>query len=149
MIKPRGTTGLYHFVAEVDSDYTRKAVIRSVGTEAETSRATADSWELFEDIVVGAGLLIDVSAMTTGVAKFISSGEVKEGAAGFGYLAMVGMGLLIDYFILRIVGEEPCKRRFKYLTYVLRTPITLHRKVGGKSDFTFYPDSEETRQGDY
>ena len=113
--------------------------------EAEASRATADRWELFEDIVVGADLLIDVSATTTGLVRFISSGEVKEAVAGFGYLAMFGMGLLIAYFILRILGEEPCKRRSKYLTYILSTPIKLHKKVGGRSDLTFYPDSEEGR----
>jgi hypothetical protein len=85
-----------------------------------------------------------VSAIATGIYRYIISGEIKEGFAGFGYLAVVGMALLIAYFVLRIWGEEPRKRKAKYLTHILRTPVTLHRRSGPEVEVTFYPDSEET-----
>ena len=128
-------------VADIESEEIRDAIVRSIGTEAEAARIAADRWELFEDVAVGADLLIDVSAMATGLVRFIGSGQLREGVTGFGYLAMVGMGLLIAYFLLRIFGEEPCKRRAKYLTHILRTPVTLHRKTSTEPDVTFYPDA--------
>jgi hypothetical protein len=115
--------------AKSHSELIKSILVKSIGTEAEISRTSADRWELFEDLAVGADLLIDISALTTGLTRYVSSGEIKEGIAGFGYLAVVGMGLLVVYFILRIFGEEPCKKKVKYLTHILRTPITLHRKI--------------------
>ncbi len=134
---------LPRIAVDMQSEQIRDAAIRSIGVEAEVSRTMADRWELFEDLAVGADLLIDVSAMTTGLIRYISTGEVKEGIAGFGYLAIVGMALLVAYFILRIFGEEPCKRRVKHLTHILGTPVTLHRRIGPKAELTFYPSSED------
>jgi len=107
----------------------------------------ADRWELVEDMAVGADLLIDASAIVTGLYKYLSTGEIKEGFVGFGYLAVLGVALLILYFILRIKGEEPCKRKNRYLTHILRTPITLHRRYGPQAQMTFYPDSGEIPPG--
>jgi hypothetical protein len=130
-------------VTDLGSEEIRTVVIRSIGAKAEESRITADRWELVEDLAVGADLLIDVSAITTGIYRYVRSGEIKEGFAGFGYLAVVGMALLIIYFVLRIWGEEPNKRKAKYLTHILRTPVTLHRRTRLQADMTFYPDSAE------
>lgn len=129
-------------VADLESEHIRNVMIRSIGAEAEDSRIMADRWELVEDLAVGADLLTDVSAITLGIYRYVSSGEIKEGFASFGYLAVVGMALLIAYFILRIWGEEPCKRKAKYLTHILGTPVTLHRRLGPQAGMTFYPDSE-------
>lgn len=134
---------LPQLVVNIQSGQIRDAIIKSMGVEAEVSITMADRWELFEDLAVGADLLIDVSAITMGLIRYINTGEVKEGIAGFGYLAIVGMALLIAYFILRIFGEEPCKRKAKYLTHILRTPVTLHRRLGHQAELTFYPNSEE------
>ena len=128
-------------IADLKSEYIRNAIIKFVGFEAEYSRTMADRWELVGDIAVGADLLIDVSAIATGLYRYINTGEMKEGFAGFGYLAVVGMAFLILYFILRIKGEEPCKRRNRYLIHILRTPITLHRRHGPHDEMTFYPNS--------
>jgi len=130
-------------ISEVKSEYVKDVIIKSVGLESEYSRIMADRWELFEDMAVGADLLIDISAMSVGLHRFIITGELREGITGFGYLATVGMALLIIYFILRIAGEEPCKRKNRYLTHILRTPMTLHRSHPAESDMTFSADSEE------
>jgi hypothetical protein len=111
--------------AKIDSGLIKFALIKAIGIEAEISRTSADRWELFEDLAVGADLMIDISAITTGLIRYISSGEIKEGIAGFGYLAVAGMGLLVAYFILRIFGEAPCQRKVKYFTHILRTPINI------------------------
>jgi hypothetical protein len=134
-------------IADFTSEHIRDVIIKSVGFEAEDSRTVADRWELFEDLAVGADLLIDASAIATGLYRYISTGEIREGFAGFGYLAVLGMVLLILYFVLRIKGEEPCKRRNRYLTHILRTPITLHRRYGPQVQTTFYPNSEEIPPG--
>jgi len=125
--------------ADFPSEYIRNVIIKSVGSEAEYSRTVADRWELLADVAVGADLVIDASAIATGLYRYISTGEIREGFAGFGYLAVLGMALLILYFILRIKGEEPCKRRNRYLTHILRTPITLHRRYGPQAQMTFIP----------
>lgn len=130
-------------VSNLKSSQIRNAITRSIIARTEDSRIMADRWELIEDLAVGADLLIDVSAITTGIYRYVISGEIKEGFAGFGYLAVVGMALLIAYFILRIWGEEPCKRKFKYITHVFRAPITLHRRLISQAEVTFYPESEE------
>lgn len=129
-------------VSEVTSENVKDVIIKSIGLESEYSRIMADRWELFEDISVGADLLIDISAMSVGVHRFIITGELREGITGFGYLAIVGMALLITYFIFRIAGEEPCKRKNRYLTHILRTPMTLHRSHPAESDMTFSANSE-------
>jgi len=132
-----------HLYPETKTDFAseniRNVIIKSIGTEAEYSRTVADRWELLEDVAVGADLLIDSSAIATGLYRYISTGEIREGFAGFGYLAVLGMALVILYFILRIKGEEPCKRRNRYLTHILRTPITLHRRYGPQAQMTFIP----------
>ncbi len=128
--------------SELKTEHIRQIMIRSIGSESEHSRVVADRWELFEDLAVGADLLIDACAITTGIYRYTVSGELKEGFAGFGYLAVVGMALLILYFIIRAKGEEPCKRKAKYLTHILRTPITIHRTYGPETPSTFYPGSE-------
>jgi hypothetical protein len=130
-------------IADLKSEYIRNVIIKSIGSEAEHYRTMADRWELVEDLAIGAGLLIDISAIATGLYRYISTGEMKEGFIGFSYLAVLGIALSILYFILRIKGEEPCKRKNKYLTHILRTPITLHRRYGPQPQMTFYPKSEE------
>ncbi|MFH0832143.1 MAG: hypothetical protein V1900_00255 [Candidatus Aenigmatarchaeota archaeon] len=114
---------------------------KSVGSEADYSRAMADRWELVGDVAVGTDLLIDLSALGTGIYQGVSTGQVEKGIEGFGYLAACGMALLVGYFIARIVGEEPYKRKNRYLTHILETPVTLHRSGGQK--IRFYPNSEK------
>jgi hypothetical protein len=130
-------------IVDFESEYIRNVIIKSVGSEAGYSRTIADRWELIEDMTVGIDLLIDVSSVANGLYRYISTGEIKEGFAGFGYLAVLGMALLILYFILRIKGEEPSKRKNRYLTNILGTPITLHRKYGPQDEITFSPNSTE------
>ncbi len=130
-------------ISELKPEYVRDVITKSVGLEAEYHRLMADRWELAEDIAVGADLIIDVSAITTGLYRYARTGEIREGFAGFGYLAVLGMVLLIVYFILRIKGEEPCKRRSRYLTHILRTPMTLHRRYPSEAQMTFYANSDE------
>lgn len=130
-------------IADLKSEYIRNVTIKSIGSEAEYTRTMADRWELVGDMAVGADLLLDASAIATGLYRYISTGEIKEGFAGFGYLAVLGVVLLISYFVLRIKGEEPCKRKNRYLTHILSTPITLHRRYGPQAQMTFYPNSEE------
>ena len=128
-------------MSDLKSEYIKSVIVKSIGSEAEHNRIMADRWELVEDLAVGADLLIDVSAIATGIYRYVSTGEIREGFAGFGYLAVLGMALLILYFILRIKGEEPCKRRNRYLIHILRTPITLHRRHEPRDEMTFYPNS--------
>jgi hypothetical protein len=127
---------------DFESEYIRNVIIKSIGSEAVNSRTMGDRWELVEDITIGLGLLIDASAISNGLYRYISTGIWQEGFAGVGYLAVLGVVLTILYFILRIKGEEPCKKRNRYLTDMLSTPITLHRKYGSQAEMTFSPDSE-------
>ena len=129
-------------ISEIKSEYAKEVILKSVALETEYSRIMADRWELFADLAISADLLIDISATSNGLYRFITTGEMKEGIAGFGYLAIIGMGLLILYFVLRVVGEEPCKRRNRYLTHILRTPMTLHRTSPNESKVTFSANSE-------
>jgi hypothetical protein len=131
-----------HMMTDMESEYIRNIFIKCVGAETEYSRTVADRWELIEDLTVGADLLIDVSSVVNGLYRYISTGKIQEGFAGFGYLAVLGMALLIIYFILRIKGEEPNKRKNRYLTNILRTPITLHRKHRPQDEITFSPNSD-------
>jgi hypothetical protein len=130
-------------MADVDSESIRNVIVKTIGTEAVYSRTVADRWELIEDLTVGVDLLIDFSSVGVGIYRYISTGEIKEGFAGFGYLAVLGMALLITYFILRIKGEEPNKRKNRYLTNILGTPITIHRKYGLQDEITFSPNNAE------
>jgi hypothetical protein len=127
---------------DMESEHIRNIIVKSVWSEAEYSRTVADRWELIEDLTVGTDLLIDVSSVINGIYRYISTGKIQEGFAGFGYLAVLGMALLIIYFVLRIKGEEPNKRKNRYLTNILRTPITLHRKHKSQDEITFSPNSE-------
>jgi hypothetical protein len=127
---------------DYESEYIRNVIIKSIGSEAVNSRTMGDRWELVEDISIGLGLLIDASAIINGLYRYFRTGIWQEGFAGVGYLAVLGVVLTILYFIFRIKGEEPCKKRNRYLTDILRTPITLHRKYGPQTEITFSPDSE-------
>lgn len=129
------------------SEYIRNVIIKSFGSEAGYSRNMADRWEFIEDVTVALGLLIDVSAIANGLYRYISTGKWEEGFAGVGYLAVLGVALTILYFILRIKGEEPCKKRNRYLINILRTPITLHRRYGPQTEITFSPNSEKITPG--
>jgi len=130
-------------ISRLKSEYVRDVIAKSIGSEAEYNRLMADRWELIEDMAVGVDLIIDVSAITVGLYRYIRTGEIREGFAGFGYLAVLGMALLILYFILRIKREEPYKRKSRYLTHILRTPMTLHRRYPAEAQMTFYSSSEE------
>lgn len=131
-------------VSKMKSEYVKEVMTRAIGLEAEYNRLMADRWELVEDVAVGLDLLIDVGATTVGLYRYVTTGDVVEGFAGFGNLALVGMLLLVTYFILRIKGEEPCKRRNRYLTHILRTPMTIHRTYTAEKQVTFYANSEGT-----
>ncbi|MCX6819215.1 MAG: hypothetical protein NT129_04425 [Candidatus Aenigmarchaeota archaeon] len=129
-------------ISPIESEYIVNVINKSVGFEAEYNRVMADRWELVEDISVGADVAIDVAAIITGTLKGVSTGNVIEGFAGVGYLTSAGILLLIGYFAIRFKKEEPYKRREKYLTHILTTPITLHRKYGPLDEITFRPNSE-------
>jgi hypothetical protein len=129
-------------ISKIKSEDVREIIIKSVALESEYSRIMADRWELFEDLAVGADLLIDISAISLGLYRYLITGEIREGITGFGYLAILGMALLVTYFILRIVGEEPRKRKSRYLTHILETPMNLHRRHLGVTNMTFSVNSD-------
>lgn len=126
--------------SNLESDYIINVIDKSYGSEAEYHRIMADRWKRAENIVIGVDLTIDIAATITGVYRGISTGDIKEGFAGFGYLATFGMLLLVGYFIAGIKGEEPHKRESKYFTHITGTPVKLHRHDG---EVAFYPNSGE------
>ena len=118
-------------------------VNKSVGFEADYNRLMADRWELVEDVAVGADLLIDMAALGTGIYRGVSTGQIEKGIEGFGYLALCGMALLVGYFIVRIKGEEPYKRKNRYLNHILETPVILQR-YGGPIRFLIKHEKNNT-----
>jgi len=116
-------------ITESNIAYLRRTLLQALEKERMHNFSLRDKWENISYFFVTADLCIDAAAIAMGVYKWVVTDKWEQGLEAFGFMAVIGAGLLGASYAFKRVKEIPYKRKSRYSARLSAIPLMLHAKA--------------------